>query len=739
MKHPRLYDSGMSLLAILENASVRLDALKLNDLSRVSFTLPSADPKNDLCLDRRFVEVFDGEESAGIFRVTGSPESDATAPGGVIRYEAEHAIATLLDDVFPEYTEYGGSGISTLQSIAFILSKQTVARWQAGSCAYDKAFQHKWEHDDLLTALFSVARPFEDCRWAYDFGTAPWTVHLTRMGTQPECEVRFRRNMKGVARARDSRTYITKLYCLGYGEGVNQLSIQSVNGGKKYLLADTYDPADPASGVFVDAGVEDPALLKSLGEEVLRRTKTPKYSYRVSAADLYRATGLEWDRFSEGRMLRVYDGKGSFTARVVQVSKPDPAGDPGNVELTLANGDGDLADVIGSLADRAKINLLASQGATNLYAQQFGDNCDKDSPARLRFYVPGNCVRINRVLLSWEYEPFRAYSKGNAAAGSAAVTSESSAQPVDPFEGNTDGIGGITPFSTSSNGALLTEFPSAAYNTGTTGLITNAGGAGATGAAGANATGENSVYNTGGTGLITNDAGTGATGASAGSTGSAGTGSTGAASSGYTGFEDGSGSHNHGMAHTHSGPSHSHSLNDHTHAGPSHAHSIDNHTHTVGGHTHLGPSHAHSLPDHAHSVDNHTHLGGDHRHFAQAHAHTVPAHTHDMTHGHMAEAHSHSVTIPGHNHGIVYGIYEGPSVDAAALKVDGASFPFSGTDGLDITAGLSVDGEGRILRGAWHEVEIAPLPRDGNPEALTRIAANLFVQTFIQSVGGGDH
>ena len=45
---------------------------------------------------------------------------------------------------------------------------------------------------------------------------------------------------------------------------------------------------------------------------------------------------------------------------------------------------------------------------------------------------------------------------------------------------------------------------------------------------------------------------------------------------------------------------------------------------------------------------------------------------------------------------------------------------------------LSTDDNGKIRRGAWHEIQIVP-------DGLTRIEANLTAQVFVQSVGGGDY
>ena len=178
------------------------------------------------------------------------------------------------------------------------------------------------------------------------------------------------------------------------------------------------------------------------------------------------------------------------------------------------------------------------------------------------------------------------------------------------------------------------------------------------------------------------------------------------------------------MSHTHAGPSHAHTLGGHTH-------SIA-HTHAAGAHTHTGPSHTHGMA--------HTHTMGNHAHYINhSHTLTVGAHTHSVdipAHDHTVDipAHAHTVPVPSHTHGIVYGIYEGATATGVSILVDGTAVPAGSVNPneMDIVSWLSKDAGGRIQRGAWHDVQIIP-------NTLTRIEANLFVQTFIQSVGGGDY
>lgn len=52
--------------------------------------------------------------------------------------------------------------------------------------------------------------------------------------------------------------------------------------------------------------------------------------------------------------------------------------------------------------------------------------------------------------------------------------------------------------------------------------------------------------------------------------------------------------------HTHTGPSHTHDMQNHTHTGPSHTHGYA-HTHGVAAHTHT-IAHTHTVPDHLHTL-----------------------------------------------------------------------------------------------------------------------------------------
>jgi len=129
----------------------------------------------------------------------------------------------------------------------------------------------------------------------------------------------------------------------------------------------------------------------------------------------------------------------------------------------------------------------------------------------------------------------------------------------------------------------------------------------------------------------------------------------------------------------------------------------------------------------------------DHAHNLYNHAHEInlPPHTHGMNHTHQID-HTHGMDhthqIPAHSHDIEFGIYEGPTPTSVVVKVDGNVVADLGTSvsDVDIIPYLSKDDEGKINRGAWHEITITP-------NNLGRIVATVNTQLFIQSRGGGNY
>jgi len=627
----RVYDSNMRKLAYLENAYNIGYSLKLNELWTAQFTLPATDPKNIYCQPFNYVEIFDGGERIELFRIM--PSTLTRNSEGSIVYQCEHVLATLMDDVLFQYHQIGNIGVGTVSVLRYILDHQLTKRWQLRNCDFDRRFEYKWENENLLSALFSVPQPFnEGYRWEFDTTGTTWKLDLKRLPTQFVADIIYKKNMVEIKKEVDPSTIVTRLYCLGYGEGDNQLNICSVNGGIPYLEANTATYGIKSS-ILVDRRFENAETLKAYGQSILDELKNPFKSYSVRAIDLHRKSPSKYERYFPGDIVRVIDNEDDIIENlpIVSVSKSDITGAPGDIEVEIAKRTRDIAGSISSLQDRTRINEVYAQGATNQMIVPFADNADNENPAVMRVYIPDTMVRINKCILNYQLEPFRAYSKATGGGGG---TTES-----------TSNGGGSSQTSSAGGGTTLSSKGAAPF------MQTRVSAQGTDSQRGVTL---------------------------------------------YTDYES---NHNHGIP-----------------SGTSLAIASGGAVGFV-----ASGGHNHRLPDHIHEVSV---FGGEHSHEV-----SIPDHRHNVN----IPNHRHSITIPNHTHELEFGIYQGTVADSAVIKVDGRTVPTvqPGED-IDIIPYLSVDSAGKIQRNTWHEIEIIP-------DKMSRIVANIFMQIFTNSRGGGDY
>ena len=677
MAVPQVFDRNMKRLAYLDNAMSVGYTLETNSLWTATFTMPADDPKTEYCTPLNYVEIFDGDERIDLFRIIG--EDLERSDGATRFYNCEHVLATLLNDVLFQYHQCGGTGVRTAEVLNYILNRQTTRNWVLGSCDFERFFEYNWENSTLLAALFAVPECFDsDYLWTWDTTGYPWSLSLVAPSDRLKSEIRYAKNMTEIRKSRDDTGLANRIYALGYGEGVNQLTISSVNNGLPYVEdALSIEKYGLCSSILVDTRYEVEENLKAYAEQILRESAEPYYSYEIGAIDLHRLTGDAFSRFWPGEIVRIVDDEDgvNLRARIVSVTKDDAQGDPGAVSVTIANKSKDIAGSISDLQSRALIGETYAQGATNQQVYNFSDNADATHPATMKIYIDESVVRINKMLLNIQFEPFRA------------------------FEQAIGGGGGQT---TSSGG----------------GSTTSAGGGSTTSSGG---------------GSTTSAGGGSTTSSGGGSTTSSGGGSTTSAGGGQTSSATALTSSNVLPDETYGQAVHNHAIADgarlaivntnlevtgYTVWVPSGAHIHPAHTHTIREHTHRVDAHTHRVDAHTHRIGDHTHTVSPHTHQVSAHTHTVPAHTH---------------TVQNHTHAIQFGIYEGQRASRATIRVDGNVLPAqSGYDNIDIVAYLSKDDSGKIQRGTWHTVEVLP-------DTMSRIVGAVFSQTFCNSRGGGDY
>lgn len=418
----KLYDSSLALVAILQNAFNISYEKRLNEIWKAGFSLPFDDPKNSECTSYRFVEIFDGDERVDLFRIL---PSSFNRSGGtkVVSYECEHVLSTLLDDLLFQYNQRTGYTIT--QNISFVLASQSVSKWVVNTVDFTDVIDYKWENENLLSALFSIPKALSgDFQWTWDTTVYPWKLNLIAPSSTPSAQIRYAKNLVGITKQEDPSYIITRLYPLGYGEGVNQLDIKSVNSGVAYIDASTVGTYGVIASTFISKETESAQTLKDLASAYLETVKSPRIVYTVEGADIFSITNDSIDDIRDvGTYVSVIDTDlGTINARIVSVIKSDLTGNPGAISIEISNKLLDSSDQTASIESKQHINDVYAQGATNIDSNDYQDNCDNTHPATVEFYIPNECVRINKCLLTYKTNKFRAYET-SAASGGSAITS----------------------------------------------------------------------------------------------------------------------------------------------------------------------------------------------------------------------------------------------------------------------------------------------------------------------------
>lgn len=415
---PRVIDAQAQEVRRLR--PLRLEyTLKMSPLSTARITLPESDPVSV----GEFVELYDTGGSIGVFRVYQTTQTHVR--GGDIVAELEHALSTLSDGVAFGYRELGGSGVSLRTVLEALLALQPVKKWALGTCEFSTQFQYSFENENLLTAILSLAEPLaEEYLWTFDTSVYPFVLNLLKAPTGDASEMRMNRNVDSVQVEIDRSDLCTRIYPLGYGEGVNQLNITGVNNNKSYIDADTVSTWGVVAGTYAETTVTEVETLKAMAVSVLEKLKNPTVTVTAKGTDIYALTGETMDKFYVGRLCRVPlpDYGIALDERVVSIQKTDVFGNNTNVTVTMANEKRDSVSVMANLSRRTAIGELYSQGSANQYAVHFADNADAANSLDCDFYIDQNAVWINSVMCKFKLEAFRTYTKG-AASGGGSTTS----------------------------------------------------------------------------------------------------------------------------------------------------------------------------------------------------------------------------------------------------------------------------------------------------------------------------
>lgn len=474
---PQIFNLQNELVAVLQNA-YKIGYTKIkNNLWTCEFTMPLDDIKNEHINPKYFIDLYDHDRYIGKFMVN-PKRTFKSIESNEITYHCEHVLSLLHSDVLFGYHQY--SNYTTPVALNGLMNLQETKHWKLGKVDFIRYFHYGWENEDsLLNAIMSIAKPFDvPYLWTWDDTTYPFTLNLVKPNDTVKGTVVAGKNLRGIEIHEDPTNIVTRIYPLGFGEGVNQLTIAGVNGDKIYL-EDSAARAEYGlhKRIWVDMRFEDAESLKASAQAILDKFKHPIRSVSIDCIDYSLIDPYKLSDYDVGDVLLVYDEDTGTNEeiRLEKIDKGDIYGAPSDMQLELGSVLDDITMTFADLEKKQLVNETYSQGATNIDSRDFSDNCDPNFPAIIRFPIPDDVVNINEMILTFETKPFRAFERAvqgggatvqSTSAGGGDVTStsagggvvNSSTGTISDLEGSTygpyKGIGGAnSTFSTMPSGS----------------------------------------------------------------------------------------------------------------------------------------------------------------------------------------------------------------------------------------------------------------------------------------------
>ena len=483
-----VYNLALEKEWVLKNPFDIIETKEINTVYTLDFSIPM--DELDMSHLRPYFYVRYGDDGE-LYRIT--ENSVTKSSESTVTYHCEHVIATLSDEVmFQGPYIKGGVGHYTTEVINFILNKQPlkngVRNWKLGVCQPQRQFEYSWENENLLAALWSIPTCFATpYMWTFDTTSYPWTLNLVNINQDADPNF-YMMAKKNILRSEESSTNLeicTRLYGLGEGEGVNQLTIKSVNNGLPYIQSSAEKIAEYGivSRIFVDRRFQSPETLKARMETLLAELENPQMKRTFEIVDLYDMSPDDMYKAEVGNIVLLKDD--NTKVYITKTRKNWSA--IGDMQITIATKATDISSSIADLADRQRIEQVYSQGASQVYSFSFFGNATPDYPLNGYVYFPDDLKYLNEVKLKVNLDPFRSYSKSESAyfdGGNIYTETDGGTKNISTT-GNDGGVtnvsttgndGGVNSVSTTGNDGGVSNVSTTGNDGGVSGLQTLEGG-----------------------------------------------------------------------------------------------------------------------------------------------------------------------------------------------------------------------------------------------------------------------
>ncbi|MFR4285612.1 MAG: phage tail spike protein [Enterococcus italicus] len=475
MSRLEVYDLEHNYVTTLANAYNVGYSKEENQLWDASFQLPYDDPQLKYCRPLRFIKIYDNEdEYIGEFRIWPS-EKKKSMSDRQVKIELLDCLHTLTDSVLFGY--YQLNNYKTDYVFNWLLNKQKNKRWIPGRVDFQRGFSYAWENENgLVDALFSIPKPFdEDWIMERDTTVYPWKISLVKPQTEVTARIIEGYNLKEFTVKESPQKLVNRVYALGDGEGVNQLTFKTINNGKAYV-EDTFSQEEYGliEYIWTDRRFKDKASQKASTEGMLRNWKKLQYTWEITALDLMKLANRPSNlAINQGREIKanelrlgkvielITEDNEPIQFRILKESKSDIDDGKANIQLTLGNVIGNTGTTIADVERQQEINTNYANGATNIVPYIFDREADFSNPVEFKFFVDDDVRNVNTCELTVDTSHFRATSKGNTSSPQTVSSSTSSAGGASVQSATSSAGGASVQSATSSAGGSSTQTSSA--------------------------------------------------------------------------------------------------------------------------------------------------------------------------------------------------------------------------------------------------------------------------------------
>ncbi|AGK95417.1 phage tail protein [Clostridium pasteurianum] len=282
--------------------------------------------------------------------------------------------------------------------------------------------------------------------------------YLNSIGQDRNVTVMMNENMDSITRENDPSDLANRLICHGYGEGINQLDISSVNNGVIYVEdEDSIAEYGVIEGHYTNSEIQNAYTLMQAGKTALKDSKQPKVTLDTSMTDRSVLEEYNFEKYNLGDTLHIMNSILDIDvyARVTEEKFSILA--PQDKDIVISTRPLGFIDQIIDLKQRTASIENAPQGNTCLISLNKAENADATHPITFDLDIPDEAININKVYINLHGRPYRAYEKGATAQQVVSTSGPSSKSTSDSGGQSTQtSTSGGASTQTSSNGGGAT-------------------------------------------------------------------------------------------------------------------------------------------------------------------------------------------------------------------------------------------------------------------------------------------